>query len=109
MDLFENEGYQLLIKALVSMETEEECKAFLNDLMTRKELADIAQRILVLLAREFLAHSSADGRMKSRAISLYIPAFSSSFRESPIAHTEVIFQPSFSRNPRSEDAQLSAA
>ncbi|MBE6545917.1 MAG: TrpR-like protein YerC/YecD [Ruminococcaceae bacterium] len=47
MDLFENEGYQLLIKALVSMETEEECKAFLNDLMTRKELADIAQRILV--------------------------------------------------------------
>ena len=47
MDLFENEGYQLLVKALISMESEEECKAFLSDLMTRKELADIAQRILV--------------------------------------------------------------
>ncbi len=47
MELFENEGYQLLIQALLSMEDEAECKLFLDDLMTRKELSDIAQRLLV--------------------------------------------------------------
>ena len=47
MDLYENEGYQLLIKALVSIQDETECRKFLDDLMTRKELSDIAQRMLV--------------------------------------------------------------
>lgn len=47
MDLFENEGYGLLVRALVSIESEEECKAFLEDLMTRKELGDITQRLQV--------------------------------------------------------------
>ena len=47
MDLFENEGYRLLIKALVNIQDESECMAFLDDLMTRKELSDIAQRMLV--------------------------------------------------------------
>jgi len=47
MELFENEGYQLLIKALVSIQDEEECSRFLEDLMTRKEIMDIAQRMLV--------------------------------------------------------------
>lgn len=47
MDLFENKGYQLLIKALVSIQDEAECSRFLEDLMTRKEMMDIAQRILV--------------------------------------------------------------
>lgn len=47
MDLFENEGYKLLIKALVAIQDESECKLFLDDLMTRKELSDIAQRMLV--------------------------------------------------------------
>ena len=47
MDFFENDGCKLLIKALVSLETEEECKCFLEDLMTRKEIMDIAQRLLV--------------------------------------------------------------
>ncbi len=47
MNLFENEGYQLLIQALLSLEDEAECKLFLDDLMTRKELSDIAQRLLV--------------------------------------------------------------
>ena len=42
-----NEGYELLIKALLSLKTEEECANFLEDLMTRKEIADAAQRILV--------------------------------------------------------------
>ena len=47
MDLFENEGYQLLVKALVSVQNEEECSRLLEDLMTRKEIMDIAQRMLV--------------------------------------------------------------
>lgn len=47
MNLFDNEGYKLLVKALMSIETEEECRAFLDDLMTKKELLDVAQRILV--------------------------------------------------------------
>ena len=47
MDLYKNEGFQLLLKSLIALETEEECIAFLEDLMTRKEMSDIAQRILV--------------------------------------------------------------
>lgn len=47
MDIKENEGYRLLIKALLSLETEEECEQLLEDLMTRKEITDIAQRMLV--------------------------------------------------------------
>ena len=47
MNLNENQGYKLLIKALVKVESEKECEELLEDLMTRKELLDIAQRILV--------------------------------------------------------------
>ena len=47
MDFNENEGYRLLIKALVNVKTEKECEDLLEDLMTRKEIMDIAQRMLV--------------------------------------------------------------
>ncbi|MBQ8850719.1 MAG: hypothetical protein IJ011_10625 [Clostridia bacterium] len=47
MNLNENDGYKLLIKALVALETEEECEAFLEDLITKKELNDITQRLEV--------------------------------------------------------------
>lgn len=47
MNLNENEGYQLLIKAILSLKTEEECKNFLDDLLTRKEILDAAQRLIV--------------------------------------------------------------
>ncbi len=47
MILKDNEGYELLVKALLSLKSEEECDAFLDDLMTRKEITDIAQRMLV--------------------------------------------------------------
>lgn len=47
MDLFESEGFKLLLESLVAIKTEEECRDLLEDLMTRKELADIAQRIEV--------------------------------------------------------------
>ncbi|MBQ7364134.1 MAG: hypothetical protein IJW46_00895 [Clostridia bacterium] len=33
-----------LIKALLSLETEEECRAFLNDLCTIREISDMSQR-----------------------------------------------------------------
>ena len=47
MDFLENEGYKLLIKALLSLEDEKDCAALLEDLMTRKEINDIAQRMIV--------------------------------------------------------------
>ena len=47
MDTHHNEGYELLIKAIMSLKTEEECEKFLEDLMTRKEINDAAQRMLV--------------------------------------------------------------
>lgn len=47
MDLKENKGYNLLIKAIMSLESEDECEKFLEDLLTRKEIEDSAQRLLV--------------------------------------------------------------
>ena len=47
MDLNENQGYKLLVKALVAIDNEKDCEALLEDLITRKELLDIAQRMLV--------------------------------------------------------------
>ena len=43
----ENEAMALLVKAIVSIESEEECRRLLEDLMTRKEAMDMAQRLLV--------------------------------------------------------------
>ena len=48
MEEYNNQGYKLLIQALISLENEKECAAFLEDLMTKKEMADIAQRLLVV-------------------------------------------------------------
>ena len=48
MDFKENKGYKLLIKALVEVDNENDCEMLLDDLMTRKELLDIAQRMLVV-------------------------------------------------------------
>ncbi len=47
MNLQENKGYNLLVKALVAIDNEKDCEALLEDLMTRKELLDVAQRLLV--------------------------------------------------------------
>ena len=48
------EIYKLLIKAIVAVDNEADCENLLEDLMTRKELLDIAQRLLVakLLSEE---------------------------------------------------------
>ena len=47
MEMQENHERKLLIKALLSLETEQDCEAFLDDLMTKKEIADMSQRLLV--------------------------------------------------------------
>lgn len=47
MNFSDNEGYELLIKALISLKTREDCENLLEDLMTKKEILDIAQRMLV--------------------------------------------------------------
>lgn len=47
MNFYENEDFKLLVKAIVSIEDEEECISFLDDIMTKKEMADIAQRLMV--------------------------------------------------------------
>lgn len=47
MDVFHGEGAELLVRAILSLETEDECRAFLEDLMTGKEIQDCSQRLLV--------------------------------------------------------------
>ena len=47
MELLENEGYKMLVNAILSLKNEEEVTLFLEDLMTRKEISDAAQRMLV--------------------------------------------------------------
>ncbi len=47
MDIKNIQGCDLLVKALMSLKTEEDCYAFLDDLMTKKEIIDISQRMLV--------------------------------------------------------------
>lgn len=47
MDIFKTEGATLLVNALMMMETREEYEAFLEDLLTTKEILDMSQRILV--------------------------------------------------------------
>lgn len=58
MDIFRTEGAALLIRALLSLQTEEECRAFLEDLMTGREIQDCGQRLLVAkLLREQMIYS----------------------------------------------------
>ena len=58
MDVFHTEGSALLVRAILALETEEECRAFLEDLMTGKEIQDCAQRLLVAsLLRKGMVYS----------------------------------------------------
>ena len=47
MNNHDDEVFRLLVNAILSLESEQECEAFLEDLMTRKEIADMSQRIMV--------------------------------------------------------------
>ena len=53
-----NEGTGLLVRALLSLRDEEECRQLLEDLLTARELLDLSQRILVAsLLEEGLVYS----------------------------------------------------
>ena len=56
MDLFSHRGTDLLVRAFLSLETEEECRALLEDLLTTREVLDLSQRLLVarLLDRQLV-------------------------------------------------------
>jgi len=47
MDLFDTENSRLLISALLALESEEECRNFIADIMTSKEILTIGQRLAV--------------------------------------------------------------
>ncbi len=46
-DIFEEESVQMLISALTRIKSREESRALLEDLLTSKEILDIAQRLEV--------------------------------------------------------------
>lgn len=45
MNIFDDNHAKLMIKAILTLETEDEVKAFLEDIMTNKEIIDISQRL----------------------------------------------------------------
>ena len=47
MDIFESENAKLLVSALLSLKNERECRDFLEDLMTSKEIVSLSQRLCV--------------------------------------------------------------
>lgn len=47
MNIWDSESAQGLCKALMCLENEEECRNFLEDLCTIKEIMDISQRLVV--------------------------------------------------------------
>ena len=53
-----NESTELLVKAVLSLQTEEECRNFLEDLLTTREFLDLSQRLVVAtLLNEKLVYS----------------------------------------------------
>ena len=46
MDVFRAGGSDLLVQAILALETEAECRAFLEDLMTGREIRDCTNRLL---------------------------------------------------------------
>ncbi len=45
MNIFEENHPKLLLKAILTLESEDEVMAFLEDIMTTKEIIDISQRL----------------------------------------------------------------
>ena len=69
MDVFHTEGAALLIRAILSLQTDEECRAFLEDLMTGKEIQDCGQRLMVakLLSEQMIYSRIAEATGASSA------------------------------------------
>ena len=55
-NIFDQQNPRLLIRAMLTLKTEDECRAFLEDIMTTQEILDISQRMAV--ARELDAGAS---------------------------------------------------
>ena len=55
-NIFDQQNPRLLIRAMLTLKTEDECRAFLEDIMTTREILDISQRMAV--ARELDAGAS---------------------------------------------------
>ena len=49
MGVYDGINIELLVSAILALENADECKAFLDDLMTVKEVRDVAQRLEVAL------------------------------------------------------------
>ena len=47
MQVLQQEHVELLVQAFLSLRTAGECRAFLSDLMTAREILDLAQRLQV--------------------------------------------------------------
>ncbi|MBP3381263.1 MAG: hypothetical protein J6L00_01350 [Clostridia bacterium] len=47
MGVFDNPQTALLVDAILKLETAEQCRSFLEDLLTAKEITDAAQRVAV--------------------------------------------------------------
>ena len=47
MNIFDSDNARMLVAALLSLEDEEQCRHFLEDLMTSKEIVSISQRLAV--------------------------------------------------------------
>lgn len=47
MGIYDGINIDLLVNAILSLESADECKAFLSDIMTVKEMRDLAQRLEV--------------------------------------------------------------
>ena len=47
MDIFDSENAKMLVSALLSLENERQCRDFLEDLMTSKEIVSLGQRLAV--------------------------------------------------------------
>ena len=69
MDMFRTKGASLLVEAILSLKNEEECRAFLEDVMTGKEIQDCGQRLLVaqLLSRQMVYSRIAEATGASSA------------------------------------------
>ena len=62
MDMFRTKGAALLVEAILSLKNEAECRAFLEDVMTGKEIQDCGQRLMVaqLLSRQMIYSQIAE-------------------------------------------------
>ena len=79
MNVLKTESAMLLIKAILSLETEEECANFIEDIMTTKEILDMSQRIMVaklldegLVYSKIMEKSGASSTTISRVNRCYV-------------------------------------